>query len=105
MAMSSKYLKFKKRKKERGDQKIVKDAFVKGVGLRNVALRKAAIPLPSFFSADNGITHNNVERKRRFHGERFSTTKLGAQEGTANYRLARRRLRSFLSHGADLSHV
>lgn len=80
MARSSKYLKFKKRKKQEGDQKIVKDAFVKGVGLRNVALRKAAIPLPSFFSlttelriimsnVNEGFTVNvfqrqNLERKK-----------------------------------------
>lgn len=80
MARSSKYLKFKKRKKQGGDQKIVKDAFVKGVGLRNVALRKAAIPLPSFFSlttelriimsnVNEGFTVNvfqrqNLERKK-----------------------------------------
>lgn len=78
MARSSKYLKFKKRKKQGGDQKIV--AFVKGVGLRNVALRKAAIPLPSFFSlttelriimsnVNEGFTVNvfqrqNLERKK-----------------------------------------
>lgn len=80
MTRSSKYLKFKKRKKQGGDQKIVKDAFVKGVGLRNVALRKAAIPLPSFFSlttelriimsnVNEGFTVNvfqrqNLERKK-----------------------------------------
>lgn len=80
MARSSKYLKFKKRKKQGGDQKIVKDAFVKGVGLHNVALRKAAIPLPSFFSlttelriimsnVNEGFTVNvfqrqNLERKK-----------------------------------------
>lgn len=80
MARSSKYLKFKKRKKQGGDQKIVKDAFVKGVGLRNVTLRKAAIPLPSFFSlttelriimsnVNEGFTVNvfqrqNLERKK-----------------------------------------